>query len=97
MSSRLCLTAAVWDATPLAYLTATDSISALETAKTCPVAGIMENSFFVKEACNHEPGAVQYILNVVHTATRRAGPAERDLSFVFTQEWPVFTQAHPSS
>ncbi len=57
----------------------------------------MDNSFFVEEAYNQEPGVVQHILNVVHTATRRRGPDDRDLSFVFTQEWPVFTQAHQFS
>ncbi len=75
---------------------AVDSISALEKAAR-PAAGIMDNSFLIEEAYNQEPGVVQHIWNVAHTVSRHAGPDERALSFVFTQEWPVFTQAHQFS
>lgn len=55
---------------------------------------MMDNSFLLEEAYNQEPGVVQHILNVVHTARRRAGTDDRDLSLVFSQEWPIFTQTH---
>ena len=73
---------------------ATDSITALEKASERPAEGVMDNSFLIEEAYNQEPGVVQHILNVAYSASRRAGPDERSLSFVFTQEWPVFTQTH---
>ncbi len=73
---------------------ATDSITALEKASERPAEGVMDNSFLVEEAYNQEPGVVQHILNVAYSSSRRAGPDERALSFLFTQEWPVFTQTH---
>ncbi len=76
---------------------ATDSISALEKASTRPATGIMDNSFFVEEAYNQEPGVVQHILTFEHSTTRRAGPDQHDYELAFTQEWPVFTQAHQFS
>ena len=85
----LCAASPVW--------AATDSLSALEKAAPRPAEGITDNSFLIEEAYNQEPGVVQHILNVVHTVSRHAGPDERALSFIFTEEWPVFTQAHQFS
>jgi len=62
-----------------------------------PAKGVQDNSFFIEEAYNQEAGVVQHILNIVPTLNRRSGGDERELSFVFTQEWPVFTQAHQFS
>ena len=58
---------------------------------------MQDNSFLIEEAYNQEPGVVQHILNIVRTTTRRAGPDDDAWSFVFTQEWPLFSQAHQLS
>ncbi len=52
--------------------------------------GIQDNSFFVEEAYNQEPGIVQHIINVPAFFTS----GDKEASFVFTQEWPVFSQTH---
>jgi hypothetical protein len=54
-----------------------------------PAAGIQDNSFLIEEAYNQEPGVVQ------HIATFRR--QKHDRFFAFTQEWPVFSQAHQFS
>jgi hypothetical protein len=59
--------------------------------------GIQDNSFFIEEAYNQEPGVVQHILNIAHSVDRQGGDDESALSFVFTQEWPIFSQAHQFS
>ncbi len=59
--------------------------------------GIQDNSFLIEEAYNQEEGVVQHIMNVVYAATRHAGPDDAQLAFVFTQEWPVFSQRHQLS
>lgn len=69
---------------------------AQDEERTRPAEAIQDNSFLIEEAYNQEPGVVQHILNVVHTV-RRSGDDERALAFVFTQEWPVFSQAHQFS
>ncbi|HMJ06713.1 MAG TPA: transporter [Chthoniobacterales bacterium] len=76
---------------------ARDSISEVEKAPGRLADGVQDNSFLVEEAYNQEPGMVQHTLNIVRTVSRRAGPDERALSFVFTEEWPVITQAHQFS
>jgi hypothetical protein len=58
--------------------------------------GISDNSFFVEEAYNQEPGVVQHIFNWVHFWDEDDGRA-RSREFVFTQEWPVFSQSHQFS
>ena len=55
--------------------------------------GIQDNSFFVEEAYNQEPGVVQHIINVPAFFTS----GDKEISFIFTQEWPVFTQTHQFS
>jgi hypothetical protein len=73
-------------------LLATAVCSAAEPAE--PTAkGIQDNSFFVEEAYNQEPGVVQHILNVPFFFTG----SQHDVSMVFTQEWPVFSQTHQFS
>ena len=75
-----------------------DSLSALEKATSSrPAEGIQDNSFLIEEAYNQEPGVVQHILNIVQTTTQRAGPDDTAWSFVFTQEWPLFSQTHQLS
>jgi hypothetical protein len=55
--------------------------------------GIQDNSFFVEEAYNQEPGVVQHIINVPAFFTS----GDNEVSFIFTQEWPVFSQTHQFS
>jgi hypothetical protein len=58
--------------------------------------GIRDNSFLIEEAFNQEPGVVQHIFNWVPSWERDRG--HRDyFDFVFTQEWPVFSQQHQFS
>jgi Putative MetA-pathway of phenol degradation len=55
--------------------------------------GIQDNSFFIEEAYNQEPGVVQHILNVPVNFI----DASREITPSFTQEWPVFSQTHQFS
>jgi hypothetical protein len=55
--------------------------------------GIQDNSFFVEEAYNQEPGVVQHILNV----SVFFPDGEKEITPSFTQEWPVFSQTHQFS
>ena len=54
-----------------------------------PAAGIQDNSFLIEEAYNQGSNEVQHINNV-----RRQG---KDWFYTFTQEWPLFSQAHQIS
>jgi hypothetical protein len=51
----------------------------------------------IEEAYNQDEGVVQHILNVLYGANHHAGAKNDDLTFVFTQEWPVFSQTHQLS
>jgi hypothetical protein len=53
---------------------------------------IADNSFFIEEAYNQEPGVIQHI-----TSLAAAGAGRRDLYFSFTQEWPFRSQRHQLS
>jgi hypothetical protein len=55
--------------------------------------GIQDNSFFIEEAYNQEPGVVQHILNIPINFTN----GSREIAPSFTEEWPVFSQAHQFS
>ena len=55
--------------------------------------GIQDNSFFVEEAYNQEPGVVQHTCNLPILFTGH----EKNISPIFTQEWPIFTQTHQFS
>ena len=55
--------------------------------------GIQDNSFFIEEAYNQEPGVVQHILNVPINFIN----GSREITPSFTQEWPVFSQTHQFS
>lgn len=59
-----------------------------------PIAkAIQDNSFLVEEAYNQEAGVVQHIFNIPLAFK----DDEKEVSFVFTQEWPVFSQQHQFS
>src|SRR5215211_6166922 len=78
--------ATVW---PLACLLSKGPLIASE-----PLAkGIQDNSFFIEEAYNQEPGVVQHIFNVPIDFTN----GSREIAPSFTQEWPVFSQIHQFS
>lgn len=85
--STLRLTiASVWS---LAYLLPLNALIASE-----PLAkGIQDNSFFIEEAYNQEPGVVQHIFNLPIDFTN----GSREIAPSFTQEWPVFSQTHQFS
>src|SRR5207249_2279859 len=55
--------------------------------------GIQDNSFFIEEAYNQQPGVVQHIFNVPIDFTN----GSREIAPSFTQEWPVFSQTHQFS
>jgi hypothetical protein len=55
--------------------------------------GIQDNSFFVEEAYNQEPGIVQHIINLPVFFM----DGEKEITPSFTQEWPIFTQTHQFS
>src|SRR5881396_203046 len=75
-----------------ALVTSHSSLTTLFPAE--PLAkGIQDNSFLVEEAYNQEPGIIQHIINV--PAFFASGSNE--ISFSFTQEWPIFTQTHQFS
>jgi hypothetical protein len=59
--------------------------------------GIQDNSFLIEEAYNQEPGIVQHILNIRRDINKLVGPDDREWQFVFTQEWPLFSQTHQLS
>jgi hypothetical protein len=79
-------------------LVLTLTLRAFADEPTEPLAkGIQDNSFLVEEAYNQEEGVVQHILNVAWGLDLLHGPEERTWDFVFSQEWPVFSQTHQLS
>jgi len=84
--SRLRLIiASVWS---LALLPLSALIASEPLAK-----GIQDNSFFIEEAYNQEPGVVQHIFNLAIDFTN----GSREIAPSFTQEWPVISQTHQFS
>jgi hypothetical protein len=78
----------------LAVVLVTSHASLITLFAAEPLAkGIQDNSFFVEEAYNQEPGVVQHIFNLPILFTGH----EKDISPSFTQEWPIFTQTHQFS
>ncbi len=57
-----------------------------------PEPAVADNSFFLEEAYNQEPGVVQHISTFV-----AAGRSNRDLLYTLTQEWPFRGQRHQVS
>lgn len=53
---------------------------------------IEDNSYFVEEAYNQEYRVVQHIFNAYHFSK-----PEKEQGLAFTQEWPIFGQAHQLS
>ena len=65
----------------------------LAVAAERAIDGIEDNSFLIEEAYNQEEGVVQHIFNAYYSADS----GTRGWTFVFTQEWPVFSQNHQFS
>lgn len=63
-------------------------------APGAPIRGIADNSFFVEEAYNQEPGVAQHILASDYSVNKFNGPDDRVWELAFTQEWPLFSQKH---
>jgi hypothetical protein len=68
-------------------------ISVVAFAQREPIDVIADNSFLIEEAYNQEPGVVQHIFAAFYSNDRR----QRGWTFVFTQEWPIFSQEHQFS
>ena len=81
----------------LAWGLAFDFVAVADDKSQRPVDGIMDNSFLIEEAYNQEPGVVQHIFNAVYGMNEIIGPETHALNLSFTQEWPVFSQAHQLS
>jgi hypothetical protein len=62
-----------------------------------PIDGIMDNSFFVEEAYNQEPGIVQHIFVGGYSVGRLSRPGDKTFDMIITQEWPAYGQAHQVS
>jgi hypothetical protein len=61
------------------------------------VDGMMDNSFLIEEAYNQEAGVVQHIFSGLYSLNRQGGPDDESWNLAFTQEWPLFSQAHQVS
>jgi hypothetical protein len=86
---RSTLRLIIASARSLAYLLPLSPLIASE-----PLAkDIQDNSFFIEEAYNQEPGVVQHIFNLAIDFTN----GSREIAPSFTQEWPVFSQTHQFS
>jgi hypothetical protein len=75
---------------PLELLYAQDSID-ISNAKMFTDA-IEDNSFFIEEAYNQEPGVIQHISNSAYFFKK-----EQNFTYSFTEEWPIFGQTHQLS
>jgi hypothetical protein len=71
----------------LALLAGAGGVAAQETPAGTSVFGIVDNSFFVEEAFNQDPGTFQNIV-----AVEAHGQSTTDLAF--TQEWPLGSARH---
>jgi hypothetical protein len=59
--------------------------------------GMQDNSFLIEEAYNQEKGIIQHIFNWVPSWDVNHGIRHRETNFLFTQEWPIFSQKHQFS
>ena len=69
------------------------SFRTIASAQQEPIEVIEDNSFFIEEAYNQEPGVVQNIFQALYSN----GPRQRGWVFTFTQEWPIYGQDHQFS
>ncbi len=79
----------------LVFLLVTHStVSAQEESEEV---SIQDNSFLIEEAYNQEKGVIQNIFNWVPSWDVNHGIRHRETDFLFTQEWPIFSQKHQFS
>jgi hypothetical protein len=81
----------------LTSLLLAEPTTAAPATRSRNVDGIMDNSFLVEEAYNQEVGVVQHIFTALYGLNLLHGQDEDRFDFSFTQEWPVFSQAHQFS
>lgn len=62
-----------------------------------PIEAMQDNSFFVEEAYNQEPGVVQHVFTAFGSVNQLRGNDDRILDLSFSQEWPIFSQTHQFS
>lgn len=80
-----------------ACLLISSDLAGAEQPEKGPAEEVQDNSFLIEEAYNQDAGVVQHILSITQQVTRKSGADEREWQFVFTQEWPVFSQSHQLS
>jgi hypothetical protein len=73
------------------------AIFSQEEANATDEVSIQDNSFLIEEAYNQEKGIIQHIFNWVPTWDVDHGIRHRETNFLFTQEWPIFSQKHQFS
>jgi hypothetical protein len=83
--------------TLIALLSSTGVSNAESIDQPGNVEGICDNSFLIEEAYNQEPGVVQHIFTALYQRNNRSASDENTVDLSFTQEWPVFSQAHQFS
>ena len=66
-------------------------------AEAEPVTGISDNSFFIEEAYNQEPGVVQHIQSLTWSRDREGRATARNLAYSLIQEWPIGGMRHQGS
>jgi hypothetical protein len=93
-----CGKSLIWIFLPLVAVAGPNPDAGLQAnAAERRIDGIMDNSFFIEEAYNQEPGVVQHIFTGFGNVNRLSGPDDRAWDLNFTQEWPVFSQKHQFS
>lgn len=97
-SPILCVAFALGAFPPLVAVAQEESAQSAEDESSDDSAfAFRDNSFFVEEAYNQEPGTVQHIFNWLPTWDRNRGTRSRNFDFVFIQEWPLGSQTHQFS
>ena len=81
----------------VAFLAALATLGMAAEDAQRPIDGIMDNSIFVEEAYNQEPGIVQHIFTGGYSIGRLSRPGGKTLDLLFTQEWPAYGQTHQLS
>jgi hypothetical protein len=77
----------------LALVISSSTTSVLAAQGERPIDVIEDNSFLIEEAYNQEPGVVQHVFTAQYNNDSR----RRGWEFIFTQEWPIFSQDHQFS
>ncbi len=73
------------------------ALIATTNAADRPSEAIQDNSFLLEEAYNQDPGVVQHIFSLLGSVNKLPGTDDREWVASYTDEWPVFSQAHQFS